>query len=78
MPMVMRHLSRAGRGDGSQSREAKKARRDLAWKAYKLRAIDGRSIRDIAVELGVSKSTVGCRLPRLDGSHQAGRDPQVG
>src|SRR6476659_6918971 len=41
------------------SLEAKKARRELAWRAYHLRVVEGREIRDIAEELGVSKSTVG-------------------
>jgi hypothetical protein len=41
------------------SREAKQRRRELAWRAYHLRVVEGREIRDIAEELGVSKSTVG-------------------
>jgi hypothetical protein len=48
------------------SREAKRARRELAWQAYHLRVIDGRYIRDIASELDVSKSTVGRWLPLAD------------
>ena len=40
------------------SLEAKKARRALAWEAYYLRVIEGWSQHSIAVELGVSQSTV--------------------
>jgi hypothetical protein len=35
------------------SLEAKQKRRELAWKAWHMRVVDGRSTRDIAVELGV-------------------------
>lgn len=41
------------------SLEAKRIRRELAWRAYHARVVDGRYIRDIAEELNVSKSTVG-------------------
>ena len=41
------------------SLEAKQRRRELAWQAYHLRVVEGREVRDIAEELGVSKSTIG-------------------
>jgi hypothetical protein len=40
------------------SKEAKAARRQLAWTAFRLRVVDGYSQRQIALELGVSQSTV--------------------
>ena len=40
------------------SLEAKRVRREVAWRAYHLRVVDGRSIRDIAGGLNVSKSNV--------------------
>ena len=52
--------TQGGRGHRkSQSKAAKEARRQAAWKAWDMRVLDGRSIRDIAVELGVAKTTVG-------------------
>jgi DNA-directed RNA polymerase specialized sigma24 family protein len=59
-PALGSRSTAGGRGHrASQSKEAKQKRRELAWKAYYARTMDGRSIRDIAEELGVSKSNVG-------------------
>jgi transposase-like protein len=58
-PRLGSRSTAAGRGHrASQSKEAKKARQQLAWRAYHLRVVDGMYIRDIAQELGQAKSVV--------------------
>jgi hypothetical protein len=59
-PLAGSRATAGGRGHRrSQSAEAREQRRALATRALWLRLVEGRSIRDVATQLGISRTVAG-------------------